>query len=379
MSITKRDDGGFRSIAAAAFAGSLMVPSFSAVASTTAPRAISHARIANANPVAVIAQLKTIKRIAYSQDLTNGDQNPYGLAYVPENNGILEKGDLLVCNFNDNFNIQGLGSTIEYIRPSESKPVAHRFIQDGRITGCEALSILPTDELLVNATYANLELGLQPTGTFTNAQNFMPSIPWAFPWGMTYAGYGIGFSYVVQQDGTLWRVNEENGKFGYTKIGYGFPVNHGVAPLTLATSGLSYDKVNDIIYFVDGDDNSLIAVSHPELIHSNGIVRTATGFSGPDASYATVLAQNGDINAPISTAVLYNGDVLVENTGDNNLLEFTGATSTAAKPGTFLARKIIDGGGPGALFGIVTVGTSLSNVVIYYNDDNENSLRSFSL
>ena len=52
---------------------------------------------------------------------SNGDVNPHGVAFVPENfpaGGKLNPGDLLVSNFNDNANIQGTGTTIiTRIRP----------------------------------------------------------------------------------------------------------------------------------------------------------------------------------------------------------------------------------------------------------------------
>jgi hypothetical protein len=46
---------------------------------------------------------------------TNGDVNPYGVAFVPNGfpaGGLLNPGDLLVSNFNDNQNLQGTGTTI---------------------------------------------------------------------------------------------------------------------------------------------------------------------------------------------------------------------------------------------------------------------------
>jgi hypothetical protein len=46
---------------------------------------------------------------------SNGDVNPYGVAFVPEGfptGGKLNPGDLLVSNFNDANNIQGTGTTI---------------------------------------------------------------------------------------------------------------------------------------------------------------------------------------------------------------------------------------------------------------------------
>ena len=46
---------------------------------------------------------------------SNGDVNPYGVAFVPKNvipGGGLQPGDILVSNFNNNQNLQGTGTTI---------------------------------------------------------------------------------------------------------------------------------------------------------------------------------------------------------------------------------------------------------------------------
>jgi hypothetical protein len=54
---------------------------------------------------------------------TNGDQNPYGVAFVPPGfpkGGIISPGDLLVSNFNNAANCQGQGTTIIQYTPSES-------------------------------------------------------------------------------------------------------------------------------------------------------------------------------------------------------------------------------------------------------------------
>jgi hypothetical protein len=56
---------------------------------------------------------------------SNGDLNPYGVAFVPEgfpSGGRIRTGDVLVSNFNDNANIQGNGTTV--ISFSPGGPVA---------------------------------------------------------------------------------------------------------------------------------------------------------------------------------------------------------------------------------------------------------------
>src|SRR5512138_1931670 len=42
----------------------------------------------------------------------NGDQNPYAIVIAPVTAGKVQAGDVLVDNFNDRNNLQGLGSTI---------------------------------------------------------------------------------------------------------------------------------------------------------------------------------------------------------------------------------------------------------------------------
>jgi len=51
---------------------------------------------------------------------SNGDLNPYGVAFVPHGfpAGGLNPGDTIVSNFNDSANVQGTGTTIVSIGPS---------------------------------------------------------------------------------------------------------------------------------------------------------------------------------------------------------------------------------------------------------------------
>src|SRR5262249_60082923 len=54
---------------------------------------------------------------------SNGDLNPYGLAFVPRDfpsGGGLRPGEMLISNFNDT-SLQGRGSTIITIDPSSGK------------------------------------------------------------------------------------------------------------------------------------------------------------------------------------------------------------------------------------------------------------------
>ena len=63
--------------------------------------------------------LETVKRhvTLTSTVAGNGDQNPYALVVVPQTMGVLEKDNVLVDNFNNSSNLQGLGTTIMQVNP----------------------------------------------------------------------------------------------------------------------------------------------------------------------------------------------------------------------------------------------------------------------
>jgi hypothetical protein len=48
----------------------------------------------------------------------NGDQNPYAIVVAPVSSGVIQKDDVLVTNFNDTNNLQGLGTTIMRYAPA---------------------------------------------------------------------------------------------------------------------------------------------------------------------------------------------------------------------------------------------------------------------
>src|SRR4051812_18820553 len=67
--------------------------------------------------------LETVKRhsIVTSTVPSNGDQNPYAIVVAPVSAGKIQKDDVLVDNFNDKNNLQGLGTTIVDYNPGTKK------------------------------------------------------------------------------------------------------------------------------------------------------------------------------------------------------------------------------------------------------------------
>jgi hypothetical protein len=78
--------------------------------------------LAAAAGAAALQERPFIPRLVNSSTIpSNGDQNPYGVAFVPEGfpaGGALSPGDVLVSNFNSGGNLQGMGTTIIQLTPA---------------------------------------------------------------------------------------------------------------------------------------------------------------------------------------------------------------------------------------------------------------------
>jgi len=108
-------------------------------------------------------------------------------------------------------------------------------------------------------------------------------------------------------------------------------------------------------------------------IRANGIhVSGVSTFSGPDASHAHFLFAGAPLNGPISSALLPGGHIVLGNTldpdGKNLMVEFTA-------DGKMVNVKNVDPGAAGAIFGMVATGTDLASTKLYFNDDNDNTVK----
>ena len=331
-----------------------------------APAGAAPASAATASE-AIIGALP-ITTIGSTVDPINGDQNPYGLAIAPASNGLLTAGDLVVCNFNDSANVQGNGTTIEILHPTPGS-MPTRMVEDPNLKGCAALAVATDDAPWAAAYSSNLAPFYGPTGGLVST---LATGPWSGPWGETFAS-GVGStaaSYVTSNatSGTIVRVNVAGTEF--TTIASGFSLNADAVPGNiLGASGLTYDPTHDTLYVVDSNEDRVVALAGYSKLPANGIIVGANGtFSGPSAPSAKVLFSGAPLNGPISAALLFNGDLVVGNTGDNLLVEISPA-------GKVVATQNLDTGAAGALFGIVATGTDASSTRIYFNDDNDNTVK----
>jgi hypothetical protein len=333
----------------------------------------------------------TITTIGSTIDPIEQGGNPYGLAIAPATAGVVTAGDLIACNFNDGAtNTQGLGTTIVGLHPTPgSSP--YRIAQSASLQGCNALTILPDGGISAAAYSANQNPLVAPSGAVSTP--FSADL-FAGPWGEAYApanGQNPAALYISNASGTVDRITLSGDvQTGFAPIVQGFCAS-GQPGGIFAPAGLTYDPSVDTLYIVDTSSYSVIALANVSAIGASGVTvagqcaSTASpptpmpAFSGPSAPSASVIAHGAPLFAPLSAALLADGDLIVEN---SDIDIPSGQTPNLAVevspvlPGGFVGQAVqLDASGtPGALFGVVATVDSLGNQIIYFNDDNTNTV-----
>lgn len=320
----------------------------------------------------ILSTLANQQTIGSTSPSTPHDVNPYGLDVAKVTAGKISAGDLVVCDFNNPGNVQGTGTEIVSLHPAVgSTPLL--IAKDHTLMGCNALATAPNGNIWLAAFKANDNPIFTPSGAFVTS---LSNGPWHHPFGEAFAaGANPAFYVSNAADGSLVRVSVPS--LTFTIIATGFPVNGGKPGSILGPSGLNYQPAGDRLYVVDGTNNTLYAIDNVSSVGSNGISVNANGssFTGPSAASAHVVFSGPPLNGPISSAILFNGNVVLGNTldpdGTNLMVEISST-------GQLLSTKNVDTGAAGALFGMVATGTSAATTKLYFNDDNDNTVKVLS-
>jgi len=345
------------------------------------------------NP-SVLSTLSTTKIATIGSTIDPIEQggNPYGLTIATKTAGLITAGDLLVCNFNDGAtNTEGLGTTIVGLHPATgSSP--YRIAKSASLQGCNALAALADGSISAAAFSADANPLVAPDGTLTNP--FSAGGGFGHPWGQVYvaatAQHGAAL-YLSNLAGSIIRISlNADAQTSSTEIVKGF-CGSGTPGSIFAPAGLTYDASIDTLYVVDTSSYSVVALANVSSIAADGVVVTGQcssvqtpptpkpTFGGPSAASARVIANGGGFIAPISAALLSDGNLVVGN-GDINIaggqmpnLLFE---ISPVLPGGFVGQPVqLDTSGtPGALFGIAATVDSHGNQLIYFNDDNTNTV-----
>ena len=288
----------------------------------------------------------------------NGDLNPYGVAFVPAgfpSGGSISEGDVLVSNFNNSANQEGTGTTIV----SFSKTGQQSLFATSPLIGLStALGVFSRGYVIVG----NLPVTYTPTTStpgqgslqiFDGNGNLVATLndPTLLdsPWDLTINDEGATAQVCVSNvlSGTVARLNFALGSSGITlvsktQIGSGFA--HQIIPAIVAVgpTGLAYDPFRDTLYVASTADNEIFGIGEAGKRTSSG----GTGF--------LVFADQTHLHGPLGLTLAPNGHLITAN-GDgvnaggtqNLLVEFT-------KEGNLVATYQLDGGNPGAAFGIAS-------------------------
>jgi hypothetical protein len=361
--------------ATSACGGSTTVPYTSQVA---APGASS---IVPNDTTSILKKLTKDVEIGSTIDPTNGDMGPRAISLVKSTFG-LKKGQLLVCNFADSSGTAGKGSTIEVLDPApHSKPAT--FTQNAKLEGCDGDAVTPTNHVYG----AGLVSGVAPQFDQDGKLNETYRTPIQAPFADADAFCGLAYApediYVSDaKTGSVIKLSflpVSGGKAKMTEVMTGFAVNKGSGWSVLGPSGIQYNSTrtgslcNDTLYIVDGVDNTVVAVSNASsLLEKHEIVVQPGGkkfkCTHPKATCATLVYSGSPLNAPVASALLPNGNLVVANTkGGNKLVELT-------PTGRLLATKKIDTSTTAHVFGLLAAGTSDSDTVLFYTDTETNTL-----
>jgi uncharacterized protein (TIGR03118 family) len=311
----------------------------------------------------------------------NGDVNPYGVAFVPQNirgGGALHAGDILVSNFNDGANVQGTGSTIVRITPDGQQST---FFQGAPGLGLTtALGVLPQGFVLVGSAPAVTQNGQNTVGNGSllildsnGKQVGKISDPTLLqgPWDLTINDEGGDHAQVFVSNvlsGTVTRLDLRIPRHGVpvvssmTQVASGFAHGTNASALVVGPTGLAFDEGTDTLYVASTGDNAIFAIKDAARTRSDQgmgtlVVQDAQHLHGP---LGLVLAPNGDL-------IVANGDAVNGDPSQSNeLVEFT-------RQGKFVSQFQLDPGTPGAAFGLAvqTVGNQVQFAAV---NDNTNAV-----
>ena len=317
---------------------------------------------AGSSEESILSELSTATLVTTTTVPSNGDVNPYGVAFVPRQfpqGGLLSHGDILVSNFNNSANLQGTGTTIVSITPAGAQSL---FFQGPAGLGLTtALGVLkrgfvvvgnvPTTDGSCSTIQQGSLLVLDTQGKQVAALTDKALLDG--PWDLTVSDHGGQVQVFVSNvlSGTVSRLDVDTSAGAFrvesiTQIASGYTHRCDPAALVVGPTGLAFDSHNGTLYVASTGDNAIYA------IHNAGRSTEDQGMG--DLVYSDMTELRGPLGlvlAPNGNLITSNGDAV---NGDPNhpseLIEFT-------RSGHFVAAMSVDPNGQGGAFGIAVRGS----------------------
>ncbi len=308
----------------------------------------------------------------------NVDPNPYDVQIVPPitntlantSSGSVHAGDLVATNIGNT----DTGNTL-VLFPSRVGP-GHQF-NDAHTSfsglAKEAFNTETGTDWVTNFSKNNIEV-FKPNGTFlTTVQSSLFQKPWGI------ASNGGRANRALKSTGSFFVANATNATIDRIDI---IPIN-GVATFKvtqiaqLSKSGnetkialtwaptlkINKKQYNDVLLALDPGRNRIAAFPNSTTM-TKFTDQSMTAFQGKPLNNPGGIALNP-----------FNNDLLVVNLNDNNLLELNPDT------GSVVGTRVVDNvpvdmqsGNGSALFGVTAGKDNAGNLVVYFTDDNTNTV-----
>ena len=302
----------------------------------------------------------------------NGDQNPYAVVVAPISAGRIRKDDVLITNFNDKNNLQGLGSTIVDYTPSTGDFTTFATIPrhlpscPGGIGLTTAMTVLRSGWVIVGSLPSQdgttatkgqgclVILSAQGTVAGTLADAAIDG-----PWGnmavidhgsdavlfVSNTGFGVGApgqDVVKKADVVRLSLSIAAGRppalSKATVIASGFGEQPDKDVFVIGPTGLAL-AADGTLYVSDAIGNRIAAVP-------DAATRTDS------AGVGTTVTSGGLLHRPLAITTAPNGNLLVVNGLNGTLVEIDPATGKQLHALWIDANKAQQPPGSGDLFGI---------------------------
>ena len=345
------------------------------------------------NLLSALAPMGAIPSVGSTVDPTNGDQNPYAIVVAPASFGAIQKDDVLITNFNNAGNLQGLGSTIVAYHPATKAVTQFALIPrtlpqcPGGVGLSTAMTVLksgwvivgsaPSSDGTTNTRGNGCLLILDATGKVAKV---LAGDLINMPWGnmatidngttatifVSNAGFGVGSpdgQPPVVQKATVLRIElsipsgQAPQVVKQTVIGSGFGAQADKDVFLIGPTGLALGADNTL-YVSDATGNRITAIP-------DATTRTTSAGTGREVT------QGGFLHRPLAMATAPNGHLLVINGLNGQVVEIDPIVGKQIYARWIDANKAQSPPGSGDLFGIAM--TSAGDG-FYYVEDEVNAL-----
>jgi DNA-binding beta-propeller fold protein YncE len=319
----------------------------------------------------VVPHLFSTSNVHASTVPSNGDLNPYGVAFVPKGfpeGGILRPGDVLVSNFNDSSNAQGTGTTIVKISPAGHTKLYFQGPPPPGLGLSTALGVLEKGFVIVGSVPSEDGLGActEVNGMQTDVgqgslmilnrhgkivKTLTSERLLNGPWDLTVRDDGESASVFVSNvlSGTVTRLDlkvsdDDVSVERETQIASGYAHRCDPAAFVVGPTGLALDSATDTLYVASTADNRIFAI------------RDASERQGDAGTGQVFIDDSAHLHGPLGLARAPNGDLITAqsdavNADPNHQSEIVEYN----RRGDFIAEFSVEPNIPGSAFGIAIV------------------------